>query len=77
MFPNRGFNTEPIYLTKIEDRNGNILQTFQPEVKQVISEVDAYTMYRMMQGVVDFGTGHGMRGRFGIKRYGRQNGNYQ
>jgi penicillin-binding protein 1A len=67
MFPNRGFNTEPIYLNRIEDRNGNTLQTFQPETKQVISEVDAYTMYRMMQGVVDFGTGHSMRGRFGIQ----------
>jgi penicillin-binding protein 1A len=66
MFPDRGFNTEPIYLTKIEDRNGNILQTFEPEVKQVISEVDAYTMYRMMQGVVDYGTGGSMRWKFGI-----------
>lgn len=67
MFPNRGFNTEPVYLNRIEDRNGNVLQSFQPESKQVISEVDAYTMYRMMQGVVDFGTGHGMRDKFGIQ----------
>ncbi len=67
MFPNRGFNTEPIFLSKIEDRNGNVLESFQPESKQVISEVDAYTMYRMMQGVVDFGTGHGMRDKFGIQ----------
>ncbi|HEY5463907.1 MAG TPA: transglycosylase domain-containing protein [Hanamia sp.] len=66
MFPNRGFNTEPIYLTKIEDKNGNVLQTFEPEVKQVISESDAYTMYRMMQGVVDYGTGGAMRWKFGI-----------
>ena len=57
MFPNRGFNTEPIFIYRIEDKNGNVLQTFQPESKQVISEVDAYTMYKMMQGVVDFGTG--------------------
>ncbi|HEY9341405.1 MAG TPA: transglycosylase domain-containing protein [Hanamia sp.] len=67
MFPNRGFNTEPVYLNRIEDRNGNVLQTFQAESKQVISEVDAYTMYRMMQGVVDFGTGHAMRDRFNIQ----------
>ncbi|MGN6194941.1 MAG: penicillin-binding protein 1A [Ginsengibacter sp.] len=66
MFPNRGFNTEPIYLTKIEDKDGNVLQTFEPEVKQVISEVDAYTMYRMMQGVVDYGTGGRMRWEYGI-----------
>ncbi|MEO5649073.1 MAG: penicillin-binding transpeptidase domain-containing protein, partial [Ginsengibacter sp.] len=67
MFPNRGFNTEPVYLNRIEDRNGNVLESFQAESKQVISEVDAYTMYRMMQGVVDFGTGHGMRDRFNIQ----------
>ncbi len=67
MFPNRGFNIEPVMITRIEDKNGNVLETFTPESKQIISEVDAYTMYKMMQGVVDFGTGHAMRSRFGIK----------
>ena len=67
MFPNRGVNTQPFFINRIEDRNGNILQTFQPETKQIISEADAFTMYKMMQGVVDFGTGHAMRDRFGIK----------
>jgi penicillin-binding protein 1A len=67
MFPNRGFSTEPIFLLRIEDKNGNVLETFQPESKQVIGENDAYTMYKMMQGVIDFGTGHSMRDRFGIQ----------
>ncbi len=67
MFPNRGFSTDPIIILRIEDKNGNVLESFQPESKQVISESDAYTMYKMMQGVVDFGTGHSMRDRFGIK----------
>ena len=80
MFPDRGFNTEPVYLSRIEDRNGNVLETFEPEVKQVISESDAYTMYRMMQGVVDFGTGGSMRWKFGINspmggKTGTTNGN--
>ena len=66
MFPNRGFNTEPIMITRIEDKNGNVLESFVPESKQIISEADAYTMYKMMEGVMDFGTGHSMRGRFGI-----------
>lgn len=66
MFPDRGFNTEPIYLTKIEDKDGNVLESFEPQVKQVISEADAYTMVRMMQGVVDYGTGGSMRWKFGI-----------
>lgn len=66
MFPNKGFNTEPVFISRIEDKNGNILESFEPENKQIISEADAYTMYKMMQGVVDFGTGHAMRDRFGI-----------
>lgn len=66
MFPNRGFNVEPIMINRIEDKNGNVLETFTAKTKQVISETDAYTMYRMMQGVVDFGTGGSMRWRFGI-----------
>lgn len=67
MFPNRGFNTQPIILTRIEDKNGNVLESFQTENKQIISESDAYTMYKMMQGVMDIGTGRSMRGKFGIK----------
>lgn len=56
MFPNKGYNTEPIFLTRIEDKNGNLLEDFQSEVKQVVSEADAYTMVKLMQGVVQFGT---------------------
>lgn len=66
MFPNRGFNVEPIMINRIEDKNGNVLETFQAKTKQVISETDAYTMYRMMQGVVDYGTGGSMRWKFNI-----------
>lgn len=66
MFPNRGFNTQPIFISRIEDKNGNVLQSFESESKQVISEVDAYTMYKMMQGVVDYGTGGAMRWKYGI-----------
>ena len=66
MFPNRGFNTQPIYISRIEDKNGNVIQSFEAETKQVISEVDAYTMYKMMQGVVDYGTGGAMRWKYGI-----------
>lgn len=66
MFPNKGFNVEPIMISRIEDKNGNVLEAFKPKVKQVISETDAYTMYRMMQGVVDYGTGGSLRWRYGI-----------
>ena len=56
MFPNRGLSTEPILLTRIEDKNGNILEEFTSNTKQVISEADAYTMEKLMQGVIQFGT---------------------
>lgn len=57
MFPNKGFNTQPQLITRIEDKNGNLLQEFITEPKQVISEKDAYTMVKLMQGVVEIGTG--------------------
>ncbi|CAN5168748.1 transglycosylase domain-containing protein [soil metagenome] len=66
MFPNRGVSTEPISILRIEDKNGNLLENFQPETKQVTGENEAYTMYKMMEGVMDFGTGHAMRDRFNI-----------
>jgi len=58
MFPNKGYNTEPIYLTRIEDKNGNLLKEFPvSQSKQVIGEADAYTMVKMMEGVIEAGTG--------------------
>ncbi len=67
MFPGQGFNTKPILISHIDDRNGNVLENFQAKInrKEVISEATAYTMCRMMQGCVDFGTGRSMRG-YGI-----------
>ncbi len=57
MFPNRGYNTEPVYMTRIEDKNGNLVHEFpMAQSKQVIGEADAYTMVKMMQGVIKVGT---------------------
>lgn len=58
MFPGRGFNTKPQFITRIEDHNGNVLVQVAPLHKEVISEVTAYTMEKMMTGCVKFGTGH-------------------
>ena len=74
MFPNRGINTKPIYITRIEDKNGNVLESFQTTMKQVISEQAAYTMVKMMQGPVDFGTAAGLRGRLGAAEMGGKTG---
>ncbi len=57
MLPGRGFNVTPMYITRIEDKNGNVLQTFLPQRKEVISDVTAYSIISMMQGVMQFGTG--------------------
>jgi penicillin-binding protein 1A len=66
MFPGRGFTSRPLFITRIEDRNGNVLEAFVPEHKEVIGEVTAYTMAKMMEGCVNYGTGKAMRG-YGIK----------
>jgi penicillin-binding protein 1A len=66
MFPNYGINTKPIYITRIEDRNGNLLENFVPERKEIINEQTAYKMIRMMQGTTSFGTAKSLKPRFGI-----------
>lgn len=61
IFPNKGYTTDPVYMTRIEDKNGNLLQEFPiSQSKQVIGEADAYTMVKLMQGVVQSGTGRGV-----------------
>ena len=74
MFPSGGFSTKPIYITRIEDKNGNVLERFDPERKEVISEVTAYTMAKMMQGPVDVGTAAGLRARLGVAEMGGKTG---
>jgi len=61
MFPNKGYNTSPVYVTRIEDKNGNLLHEFSvAQSKQVIGEADAFTMVKIMQGVVQIGTARGL-----------------
>jgi penicillin-binding protein 1A len=74
MFPDEGFSTKPYYISRIEDKNGNVLQRFDTERKEVISQATAYTMARMMQGAVDFGTAAGLRNRLGIAEMGGKTG---
>ena len=56
MLPGRGFNVKPIFITRIEDRNGNALETFTPMRREVISDLTSYHVINMMKGVVDAGT---------------------
>lgn len=56
-FANKGVYTQPIFVTRIEDKNGNVLANFQPVKHEAISERSAYLMLTMLQGVVRNGTG--------------------
>lgn len=51
-FVNEGIHTEPYMITRIEDKNGNVLQNFVPKTRQAISEQTAYKMVYMLQGGV-------------------------
>ena len=67
-FVNKGLWIEPTFITRIEDKNGNVLEEFSnPKHDQVLSEEKAYAMFKMLQGVVDFGTGSYLRGKFQVK----------
>jgi penicillin-binding protein 1A len=66
MFPGRGFNTKPQIITRIEDRNGNVIATSEPKIQEVISEITAYTMAKMMMGAVQFGTATRLKS-YGLK----------
>ncbi|MDK2896349.1 MAG: penicillin-binding protein [Candidatus Atribacteria bacterium] len=56
-FANQGKVPEPIAILKIEDQEGNILFQSETEFKQAISPQTAYIMARLLQGVVERGTG--------------------
>lgn len=65
-FPQKGVRRNPLYVTRIEDSDGNVLAQFQSRVKEVISEESAYKMIIMMRGVIDGGTGSRMRRLYNI-----------
>lgn len=62
-FANKGKHTEPIFLTKIEDRYGNTIHEFVPKVTQAISEELAYQMtYMLMASAESGGTSTAIHG---------------
>ncbi len=66
-FANHGVNVEPIFITRIEDRHGNLLASFVPTNHDAISEETANTMLGMLQNVVNAGTGGRLRWMYGFK----------
>ena len=74
MFPSGGLNAEPYYISRIEDKHGNVLVDFTGHQKEVLNQLTAYTMARMMQGTVDVGTAKGLRDRLGVTEMGGKTG---
>ena len=60
MFPGAGYNAQPFFINRIEDKNGNVLESFSPQRRKVINDVTAYSVVSMMQGVISKGTGRSM-----------------
>jgi penicillin-binding protein 1A len=60
MFPGGGYNAQPFYINRIEDKNGNVLESFSPQRRKIINEVTAYSVVSMMQGVISKGTGRSL-----------------
>lgn len=66
-FANHGIHCYPMYVSKIEDNEGNVVATFQPRMNEVISEESAYKMLEMLRAVMNGGTGSRMRYRYNIE----------
>jgi len=65
-FPNQGVYVEPTFITKICDKEGNVIYTFIPKTNEAIDQITAFKTVRLMQGVVDYGTGRRLRGQYGL-----------
>lgn len=65
-FGNKGVYIEPIFITRIEDKHGNVLASFVPKTQEAMSEETAFLMTSLMQGVVESGTGARLRGKYGM-----------
>lgn len=66
---NGGLYNEPVSITRIEDRYGNVIWEASPSPSEALSERTAYTVVDMMRGVVDYGTGQRIRTQFNLGNY--------
>jgi penicillin-binding protein 1A len=61
VFANQGYLVEPVFVLKVTDRHGNVLEEMAPERKKVIEKSTAYIMTSLLEGVVKHGTGRRVR----------------
>jgi penicillin-binding protein 1A len=60
-YANKGVYTQPIFVTHIEDKHGNVISRFRPDRHDAIDEQTAYLMVNLLRGVVDSGSGRRVR----------------
>ncbi|EPT34340.1 transglycosylase [Bacteroidetes bacterium oral taxon 272 str. F0290] len=65
-FSNHGIRTAPLFVTRIEDNEGNTVATFAPQMSEVISEDATYKMLTMLRSVINEGTGNRIRRIYNI-----------
>ncbi|WP_435413934.1 transglycosylase domain-containing protein [Polaribacter aestuariivivens] len=63
-FANRGLRVSPMIITRIEDKNGTVLEEFTPETKEVLSEESAYVVLNLLEGVTESGSGVRLRSNY-------------
>ncbi len=63
-FANQGTYVQPIFVTRIEDKSGKVLEEFVPNTDEVFNEEKAYVMCELMKGVVLYGTGCELRYKY-------------
>jgi penicillin-binding protein 1A len=61
VFANLGYFIEPVFITRIIDRNGNVLEEAPIKRKKVIDQSTAYIITSLLEGVVKYGTGRRVR----------------
>ena len=66
-FANQGVHVKPVFITRIEDKNGNVIYRNTPEENEAMSELAAYKTVELMKGVVQSGTGTRLRTKYGFK----------
>ena len=66
-YPSHGVYIEPLFVTRIEDNTGTVLEEFSSRKREAISERTAYLMANLMEGVVDNGTAIRLRYKYGLK----------
>ena len=76
-YANLGVYTKPYFVTRIEDRYGNVIARFTPERHEAIDAQTAYLMLNLLQGVIDDGTGKRLRySNIGRERVTQEYGNF-